>query len=141
MPKIGEFYAHELTHMVLARVLPGLGTPPDLDEALALWIGGGREMTWPQVKRELATELERDPSWTLDRLLENKPAHVIFRLSAAAALLELAHAKGGISTLKKALNSPRDSKGPDIAAGVANALHMSKRDVEAAWRQSLQQNH
>lgn len=60
VPKLGEFYAHELTHMVLGWVLPSLGAPQVLHEALPLWIGGGREMTWPELKRELATELRCD---------------------------------------------------------------------------------
>ncbi len=32
VPKLGEFYAHELTHMVLGWVLPSLGAPQVLDE-------------------------------------------------------------------------------------------------------------
>jgi hypothetical protein len=137
VPKIGEFYAHELTHMVLGWVLPGLGAPAVLDEALALWLGGGREMEWPEVRKELATEIRRDPSWTLDRLLEDKPANAIYRLSSAASLLELAHARGGLPMLKSALSPPQTRKGPDIVAGVANALKVSRSEVEVAWRDSV----
>lgn len=134
VPKIGEFYAHELTHMVLGRVLPGLGVPQVLDEALALWLGGGREMTWPEVRRELATELRRDSTWTLSRILDDKPATAIYRLSSAAALLELAHERGGMPALKVALNPPREQGGPNVVAGIARALKLSPAEVEVAWR-------
>jgi hypothetical protein len=134
VPTIGEFYAHELTHMVLGHVLPGLGTPQVLDEALALWLGGGREMGWPEVKRELATELRRDPAWTLDRILEDRPATSIHRLSAAAALLELAHQQGGMPALKVALDPPRRRGQPDLVGGTATALKVRRSEVEAAWR-------
>ena len=137
VPKIGEFYAHELTHMVLGWVLPSLGTPQVLDEALALWLGGGRAMTWPEIKQELSTELRRDSTWTLDRILEDRPATAIYRLSSAASLLELAHERGGMPALKSAL-SPPDKRGePDIVGGVTQALKMKRSDVEAAWRKSV----
>jgi len=137
VPKLGEFFAHELTHMVLGWVLPGLGTPAVLDEALALLLGGGREMTWPQVKRELATVLQQDSSWTLERILEDKPATAIYRFSAAAALLELTNQRGGMPALRAALNPPRLRGEPDIIAGVASALHLRRSEVEAAWRKSV----
>jgi len=137
VPKIGEFFAHELTHMVLGGVLPSLGAPHVLDEAMAIWLGGGREMTWPEIKRELATELQRDSTWTLDRILEDKPATAIYRLSAAASLLELAHQRGGLPALKVALNPPRTRRGPDLVEGTAAALKLRRSEVEAAWRQAL----
>jgi hypothetical protein len=137
VPSIGEFYAHELTHMVLGWILPDLGAPPVLDEALALWLGGGREMMWPEVRRELATELRRDSTWTLDRILQERPATAIYRLSAAAALLELAHQRGGMPALKAALNPPRDRDGPDLVEGIARALNLRRSDVEHAWRQHV----
>jgi hypothetical protein len=137
VPKIGEFYAHELTHMVLGWVLPSLGAPQVLDEAMAIWLGGAREMTWPEVKRELATELQRDSTWTLERMLQDRPATAIYRLSAAASLLELAHARGGLPALKAALNPPRSRRGPDLIDGTAAALNVRRSELEALWRQSV----
>lgn len=134
VPKLGEFFAHELTHLVLGRVLPDLGAPSVLDEAMALWIGGGRELTWPEIKRELATELRRDSTWTLDRILEDRPITAIYRLSTAASLLELAHAHGGMSALKIALNPPRPGGVPDLVAGAAKALNVRRGEVEGLWR-------
>jgi hypothetical protein len=137
LPKFGEFYPHELTHMVLGWILPDLGTPQVLDEALALWIGGGRELTWPQIKKELAAALRKDSSWTLDRILEDRPATAIYRLSAAAALLELAHQRGGMPALKVALNPPRKRDVPDLVEGAAKALNVSRSQVETLWRKSV----
>jgi hypothetical protein len=134
VPKYGEFFPHELTHMVLGWVLPGLGTPALLDEALAIWLGGGREMTWRQIRQELAGELRRHPDWTLEYLLEERPATFIFRQTATAALLELAHQRGGLSALKASLNPPRDRGVPDVVGGVAAALKIRPSEVEVAWR-------
>ena len=134
VPAYGEFFPHELTHMILGWVLPSYGTPAVLDEALALWLGGGREMTWPQIKRELAGELRRDSTLTLGKLLEVRPATFIHRLSALAGLLDLAHQRGGFPALKKALGPPRDGDQPDFVAGVANALDIPRSEVEPAWR-------
>ena len=137
VPKVGEFYAHELTHMVLGWVLPKLSTPQVLDESLAIWLGGAREMTWPEVKRELATELRRDSTWTLDRILEDRPATAIYRLSSAAALLELVHQRGGMTALKVALSPPSKRDQPDVVGGVAKALNVKRGEVEALWRKSV----
>ena len=137
VPKLGEFFGHELAHMVLDEVLRKLDTPFVLHEALALWLGGGREMTWPQVKRELATVLQQDSSWTLERLLEDRPATAIYRYSAAASLLELTNQRGGGAALKSALNPPRSRGKQDLVAGFAAALQLRRSEVEAEWRKSV----
>ena len=74
-------------------------------------------MDWPEVKRELATELRRDSTWTLDRMLEDRPATATYRQSAAAALLELVHQRGGMPALKIALDPPRRHGEPDLVEG------------------------
>jgi hypothetical protein len=134
VPRIGEFYAHELVHLTLGWILPGLGAPPLLDEALALWLGGGREMTWPQLRDELAAELRRNPSWTAETLTEVKPQTFLYRNTAAAGLLALAHARGGIPMLKAALRSPMKRHGYDYVGGVAAAMHISRGEVEEEFR-------
>ncbi|HEY9227578.1 MAG TPA: hypothetical protein VIP11_13065 [Gemmatimonadaceae bacterium] len=134
VPRIGEFYAHELVHLTLGWILPDLGAPPLMDEALALWLGGGREMTWPQVLDELATELRRNPSWTAERLTEVRPETFLYRNTAAAALLALAHARGGIPMLKASLRSPTTRCGYDYVGGVAAAMHVTRGEVEDAFR-------
>jgi hypothetical protein len=137
VPKYGEFFPHELTHMVLAGALTKYNTPAVLDEATALWLGGGREMTWPQVKEELARELRRDSTWTLHRLLQERPATQIYRLSAAASLLDLAQQRGGLEAVKEVLRSSRDGDRVDVILGASVALNMRPSEVEAAWRHSL----
>ncbi|HKS05934.1 MAG TPA: hypothetical protein VJR92_06440 [Gemmatimonadaceae bacterium] len=134
VPSIGEFYAHELVHLTLGATLAELQAPQLLDEALALWLGGGREMTWPQIRDELATEMRRDPSWTLERLLEEQPETFLYRNTAAAALLVIAHERGGVSMLKEALRSQPTRGGFDYIGGVMHATKMSRAEVEAAFR-------
>lgn len=134
VPRYGEFYAHELVHLTLGWMLPSLGAPPLLDEALALWLGGGREMTWPQLLEALAVEVRRNPSWTAEQLTEVKPKTFLYRNSAAAALLVLAHRRGGIPMLKAALRSPMTRHGYDYVGGVAAAMHLTRGEVEEAFR-------
>jgi hypothetical protein len=135
VPKYGEFFPHELTHMMLEGLLGEYRAPALLHEAMALWLGGGREMTWPEVKDELATELRRDPSWTLDRLLQERPATQVYRLSTAAALLDLAQQRGGLPAVKEVLRSSRDGDDVDVVRGVSIALNLRPSEVAAAWRQ------
>ena len=135
VPRYGEFYAHELVHLTLGWMLPSLGAPPLLDEALALWLGGGREMTWPQLLEELAIEVRRNPSWTAEQLTEVRPQTFLYRNTAAAALLVLAHARGGIPMLKAALRSPPTRRGYDYVGGVAAAMHLTRGEVEDAFHQ------
>jgi hypothetical protein len=135
VPAIGEFYAHELTHMVLGWRLPDFGTAPPQDEALAVWLGGGREKTWPELKQELAQALDRDPTWTAERLLELRPGTFPLRITATAALLELAHQRGGMPALEKALGADRDGNHYDVVGSAAEALGMTRKDVESAWRE------
>lgn len=137
VPKYGEFFPHELTHMVLGWVLPNYNTPAVLDEGMALWLGGGREMTWPEVRHELATEVRRDSTRTLEQFLEQRPATMIYRLSAIASLIELTHQRGGVPALKELFSSSRDGKEVDVLGGALVALKMSRREVEAAWRKSV----
>ena len=134
VPRIGEFYAHELTHLVLGRILPQLGAPPLFDEALALWLGGGREMTYEQLVEELAGEMKRNPSWTAERLVQLGPKTFLWRNTAAAVLLAIAHDRGGVPMLKSALRSPRSGSGFDFVGGVASATGMSRPELEEAFR-------
>ena len=137
VPRYGEFFAHELVHLTLGRILPDLGAPPLLDEALALWLGGGREMTWPQVREELAAEMRRNASWTAERLLEARPETFLYRNSAAAGLLALAHARGGVPMLKAALRAPKTRNGYDYVGGVATATHLTRGEVETEFRKLI----
>lgn len=137
VPRLGEFYAHELVHLTLGWMLPSLGAPPLFDEALALWLGGGREMTWPQLREELAAELRRNPSWTAERLTEANPRTFLYRNTAAAGLLALAHERGGMPMLKAALRAPLKRRGYDYVGSVAAAMNATRGEVEETFRKLI----
>ncbi len=137
VPRYGEFYAHELVHLTLGWILPDLGAPQLFDEALAVWLGGGREMTWSQLRAELAAEMRRDPSWTAETLVAATPRTVLFRNTAAAGLLALANEKGGMPMLKAALRAPPTRGGYDYVGGVAAAMHVTRDELEAEFRKLI----
>jgi hypothetical protein len=133
LPQQGEFYPHELTHLIVGWVLPELGAPPVLDEGMAFWLGGSRGKSWRTLLRELASALHADPALTAERLLARPPTDSL-RPTAAGALLHMAHERGGMRTLRAALSTPRGPTGPDVMRGVEHALGLTRAEVEAAWR-------
>jgi hypothetical protein len=137
LPAYGEFYPHELTHLTLGWILPELGTPPVLDEGLAFWLGGSRGKSWRTLRNDLARALRADPTLTLERLLAERPLTDPLRSTAAGALLQLAHERGGVPGVKRVLSPPRGPNGRDILRGGEAALRLNRGELEAAWRQSV----
>jgi len=133
LPGYGEFYPHELSHLILGWLLPNLGAPVILDEALAVWLGGSKGKSWPALLRELAVALWRDPTLTPE-LLMRRPVTDPLRATTAAALLATAHEHGGMTSLRQALSPPRTEKGHDIVEGVARSMSMSPEQAKALWR-------
>jgi hypothetical protein len=133
LPQYGEFYPHELSHLILGWVLPHFGAAPVLDEGMAFWLGGSRGKSWRTLLRDLARALQADPTLTAERLLA-RPVTDSLRPTAAGALLHMAHERGGMRTLRAALSTPRGPTGPDVVRGLGQALGMSRPEVEAAWR-------
>jgi hypothetical protein len=138
LPAYGEFYPHELTHLTLGWILPDLGTPPVLDEGLAFWLGGSRGKTWSELRGDLAAALRADSTLTLERLLAERPATDPLRSTAAGALLQLAHERGGVTAVKRVLSPPRGPNGRDILRGAQEALGLTRVALEIAWQQIVQ---
>ena len=134
LPVYGEWYPHELTHLVLAGWLADRDVYGTMDEGMAHWLGGSTGRPFPVLMAELNRELVTRPSLTLDSLLG--PGHRSDSLAnrAAAGLLALANARGGVSAVKAVLTPRKDPLGPDHLSAAADALGLNGMSLEAAWR-------
>jgi hypothetical protein len=89
LPIYGEFYPHELTHLVLARLLYKLGASFSFDEALAMCIGGSQGKSFAGLMFELDAILRANPAIRLQSLLKAGVVQDSVGLRAAAALIRL----------------------------------------------------
>jgi hypothetical protein len=134
LPVYGEWYPHELTHLVLAGWLAEREVFGTMDEGMAHWLGGSTGRPFPVLMSELSRELSTRPSLTLDSLLG--PGHRSDSLAnrAAAALLAFANERGGVNAVKSVLTPRKVPRGLDHLSAAADALGLRGSALEAAWR-------
>ena len=134
LPVYGEWYPHELTHLVLAGWLAEREVFGTMDEGMAHWLGGSTGRPFPVLMGELGRELAARPSLTLDSLLG--PGHRSDSLAnrAAAGLLAFANERGGVDAVKAVLTPRKGPQGPDHLSAAADALGLRGSALEAAWR-------
>ena len=134
LPVYGEWYPHELTHLVLAGWLAEREVFGTMDEGMAHWLGGSTGRPFPVLMGELGRELATRPSLTLDSLLG--PGHRSDSLAnrAAAALLAFANERGGVNAVKAVLTPRKGPQGQDHLSAAADALGLHGSAFEAAWR-------
>jgi hypothetical protein len=112
-PIYGEWYPHELAHMVLDSVTKAWRTPFALDEGLAMWLGGSRGRNFPTLMRDLAAALKARPSLSLDTLLGSPSSTDTLAYPAAAALFQLAYERRKMAQVKALLSGRRPSETTD----------------------------
>jgi hypothetical protein len=134
LPVYGEWYPHELTHLVLAGWLAEREVFGTMDEGMAHWLGGSTGRSFPILMRELDRELNSRRSLTLDSLLG--PGHRSDSLAnrAAAGLLALANERGGVKAVKAVLTPQRSPRGPDHLSAAAETLGLQAATLDSAWR-------
>ncbi|MDB4913546.1 MAG: hypothetical protein JWM95_1190 [Gemmatimonadetes bacterium] len=134
LPVYGEWYPHELTHLVLAGWLADREVFGTMDEGMAHWLGGSTGRPFPVLMAELSRELAMRPSLTLDSLLG--PGHRSDSLAnrAAAGLLALANERGGVNAVKAVLTPQKGPHGLDHLSAAADALDLHGPSLDAAWR-------
>jgi hypothetical protein len=134
LPVYGEWYPHELTHLVLAGWLAGREVFGTMDEGMAHWLGGSTGRPFPTLMRELERELATRPSLTLDSLLA--PGHRNDSLAnrAAAGLLALANERGGVTAVKAVLTPRMGPRGQDHLLAAAEVLGLGAAALDSAWR-------
>jgi hypothetical protein len=138
LPIYGEFYPHELTHLVLARLLYKLGTTPSFDEALAMCIGGSRGKSFATLMSELDAILRANPAIRLQNLLKAGVVQDSVGLRAAAALIKLTFERSGTSGVKQLLTPVKTPLGPDHWASAEQVLGIRGDSLDATLRALVQ---
>lgn len=139
LPVYGEWYPHELTHLVLWPLVKEYRASMTMDEGLAHWLGGSKGKTFGTLMRELDDDLKARPALLLDSLVGPRGTRDSVANRAAAALLKLAHDRGGIDAVKEVLRPVQTSRGPDHLVAAERALGMTRQELETAWRLLVQQ--
>lgn len=134
LPVYGEFYPHELTHLVLAGWLAERDVFGTMDEGMAHWLGGSTGRPFPVLMAELSRELAARPSLTLDSLLGPRHRSDSLANRAAAGLLAFANERGGVNAVKAVLTPRKGPQGSDHLSAAAEALGLQRPSLEAAWR-------
>jgi hypothetical protein len=134
LPVYGEWYPHELTHLILADWLADREVFGTMDEGMAHWLGGSTGRPFPQLMAELNRELNTRRSLTLDSLLG--PGHRSDSLAnrAAAGLLAMANERGGVNAVKAVLTPRKSPRGQDHLSAAADALGLQMSSLDSAWR-------
>jgi hypothetical protein len=139
-PLYGEWYPHELAHMVLDSLTKAWRTPFALDEGLAMWLGGSRGRDFPTLMRSLAAALKARPALTLDTLLGSPAPTDTLAYPAAAALLQLAYERGKMDQVKAFLSGRRPGETTDTVLDIAERTFAEPRErLAAAWRSRILQ--
>jgi len=138
LPAYGEWYPHELAHLVMTPLTFRLETATNVDEGLAMWLGGSKGKPFPVLMRELAADLAAHPARGLDSLLGPGAHTDSTGMRAGAALAALAHARGGVAAVKAVLSPARTAAGPDHLVAAERALGLDRAALRAAWRATVQ---
>ena len=134
LPIYGEFYPHELTHLVLSPLLRQLGTSSLFDEGLAMDIGGSQGKPFPQLMRELDDILNANPRMHIEGLLQPGRLQDSIANLAAAAVIHLAFDRGGTAGVKRVLSPVKTAAGPNHWLSAAQVLGLTSNELEAAVR-------
>jgi hypothetical protein len=136
----GEWYPHELAHMVVDSLTKAWRTPFALDEGLAMWLGGSRGKDFPALMQGLAKALAGQPSLTLDGLLGSASVSDTLAYPAAAALLQIAYERGRMPEVRTFLGARLPGEVPDTILDMAQrTFHESRERLAAIWRSRVLQ--
>ncbi len=103
-PSLGEFYAHELAHVVLGPAL-GAGLPALAEEGLVTWVGGSLGRDYPTLMREWGAYLRGRPAVTLSGIVRGEYAYDAGWRPAGALLFQLVHERGGMPAVRALLDA------------------------------------
>jgi hypothetical protein len=127
----GEENRHELVHYVLGPVLEERQTHAIVNEGLATWLGGTRDMAYPDLLKEYSSYLREHPSVGLNEVLVGDgPDRGWY--PAGAVLVHMVHESGGWPAVGQLLTSGRSTEA--LKAALEELLAMSWPDIAAYWR-------
>lgn len=130
----GEFYPHELTHIVLAPISER--APWILQEGLATWLGGSRGRDFGTLLRELDAELNAKSWLTLDTIVGPHNFGVdSVSYTTGAVLLAMAHERGGVAAVRRLLLS--GGSPDDIRRMASEILGIAPGRLGEVWRDAI----
>ncbi len=99
-PTVGEYYRHELAHIVL-RPLIGARTLYVISEGVPTWLGGTGGLDFVESVRRLRPFLIERPTADLDSLLSGRGIDATLTYAASAELVAMAHEVGGADAVRR----------------------------------------
>jgi hypothetical protein len=131
-PTVGEEYRHEFAHVVLGPLVPATGTHHVVEEGAATWLGGSLGHDHPALMREYAAFLHARPAVTLDSVLFGAGDPELGRNPAGAALVEMAHQRGGVAAVTTLLGIGRSDA--ELRATLERVLGEPWPAIAQRWR-------
>jgi hypothetical protein len=140
-PRLGEFYAHELAHVVLDAVA-GAAVPGMAQEGVATWVGGSQGREFPALMREWGAFLRARPQITLTGIVRGAYDYDAGWRPVAALLFQLVYERGGMPAVRALLRDlagrPRaaafDAQNEAFAAAAARALRVNRAALDSVVR-------
>ena len=105
IPRLGENYRHELTHIVVLPLLEHSRTTILASEGLAAWLGGTEGADFRGSVGALAQYLAAHPSVTLDSVLDSPSIPQAVRYTTGAVLCDMVFDAGGTAEIKQFLET------------------------------------
>ena len=136
LPVYGEWYPHELAHLVMSPLVPR-SSPYIFNEGAAAWFGGSRGLTYPGLVRELAAALCARPRITLDSVVNGNmgPIDSLSR-GAGAVLYQMAYEHGGMAAVRQLISASAAT--PLAIYGILEqATGLPREQLGAAWRRKI----
>jgi hypothetical protein len=127
----GEENRHELVHYVLGPVLEERQTHAIVNEGLATWLGGTRDMAYRDVLKEYSSYLRENPSVGLNEVLAGDGPDRGWN-PAGAVLVHMVYESGGWPAVTQLLTSGRSTEA--LKAALEELLTMSWPQITASWR-------
>jgi hypothetical protein len=127
----GEENRHELVHYVLGPVLEERQTHGIVNEGLATWLGGTRDMAYRDLLKEYSSYLGENPSVGLNEVLVGDgPDRGWY--PAGAVLVQMVYESGGWPAVRQLLISGRSTEA--LKAALEELLAMPWAEIAASWR-------
>ncbi len=127
-----EYYPHEFVHLILPKFhRHGL-----IEEGFATWKGGQGGKTFEESAELLANKLaENDTVTFTDILNKNWGWQYASFYTTGAVFCKAAYTKGGVTLVKKLLETPNDDK--KLIETICSLFEIKVTDIDAFWRSEV----
>ena len=132
-PTFGEDNRHELTHMLIARLLTQGLSHSLMGEGIATWLGGSMGRNLSELLGEYADYLEVHPEITVDSVLTAND-DVGWR-PTGAVLVDMVHDHGGMSAVRELMRTGRSDE--ELRLALARLLDLPWDEIVVQWREHV----